>query len=388
MLAWLLPDIVCRTTRGEQQIFQKTGGSIRSSGVTLLLVACLIGACEPDSSVTTHARTILALGTIIEIEIIGTDRHRAEQALAEVELLLQEIQHDWYAFGDGELGQANKALELGHSVEVSPELAALVRRSLQLRKLSDGFFDPTIGGLVELWGFDAAEKAPRMPPSHAAISRWIERQPARNSLRIDNLTVSADGPLKLDFGGIAKGTTLARVSRRLQKLKIDNAIINAGGDLIVLGTRGQRKWRVGIRDPRSNGVLGAVILAPGESIVTSGNYERFFRVDEELYHHLLDPRTGQPVTDTASVTVVDFDPELADAAATALMAAGPRRFRKIARQMGIVCAMLVTTDGEILLTERMAERIDNTGADRETPPHARDINKTVNHGEFQDLSRV
>jgi thiamine biosynthesis lipoprotein len=361
---------------------------MRLRDATLFLAACALCSCNSGRDATSNERTILALGTIIEIEIIGTDEHRADQALDEVEILLREIQHDWYAFGDGELGRANEMLWRGQSVEISAALAALVRRSLELRKLSDGFFEPAIGELVELWGFGSAVNPPSSPPPAAAIARWVEQLPIRESLRIDEHTVSADGPLKLDFGGIAKGTTLTRLSKRLHEMDIDNAIINAGGDLIVLGQHGSRPWRVGIRDPNSEGVLGAITLAPGEAIVTSGNYERFFKIGEQRFHHLLDPHTGRPVTETASVTVVDFDAELADAAATALMAAGPKNFARIAGQMGISTAMLVTDEGEILLTDTMAERIEDAGVTPEPQRAPQDINKTVNCSDFRASSRV
>lgn len=326
----------------------------------LLLAGCFMAACNTADTTVTHKRTIIALGTIIEIEIYAAKEIQVDQALNETENFFQLIQHDWYAFGDGELGRANIALSQGKSAELSPELTGLVQRSLELRQLSDGFFDPTIGALVELWGFHDSESPRTTPPTEADIKRWQANQPARESLSIVDHTVSADGPLKLDFGGMAKGTALAGASALLHRLGIDNALINAGGDVQVLGKRGKRRWRIGIRDPHSNGVLGAIALAPGEAIVTSGNYERFFEFGGQQYHHLLDPHTGWPVAETAGVTVVDFNPELADAAATALMVAGPKRFEQIATQMGIACAMLVTTEGDVFMTPMMVKRIEQS----------------------------
>lgn len=326
----------------------------------LLLVSCLSAACGPADTAATHKRTIIALGTIIEIEIYAAKEIQVDQALDQAENFFQLIQQDWYAFGDGELGRANNALAQGKSAELSPELTGLVQRSLKLRQLSEGFFDPTIGMLVELWGFHDTESARETPPPEADIQKWQANLPARKSLTIVNRRVSADGPLKLDFGGIAKGTALAGVTTLLQELGIDNALVNAGGDVQVLGMRGSRKWRIGIQDPHSAGVLGTIALAPGEAIVTSGNYERFFNFDGQKFHHLLNPHTGRPVTKTAGVTVVDFNPELADAAATALMVAGPDRFEQIATRMGIQCAMLVTTGGDVLMTSMMAERLEET----------------------------
>jgi thiamine biosynthesis lipoprotein len=195
------------------------------------------------------------------------------------------------------------------------------------------------------------------PPAAAAIQRWRENISVDPGLTLDNRTLSVDRPIKLAFGGIAKGTALNEAAAMLMRMGIRNAIIDAGGDLQVLGMRGDRMWRIGIRDPHSAGVLGTLDVAPGEAIVTSGNYERYFKYQGTRYHHLLDPRTGLPVTHTAGVTVVEADAELADAAATALMVAGAQRFHEIAGRMGIEFALLVTSDGDIIMTPALARLI-------------------------------
>ena len=97
----------------------------------------------------------------------------------------------------------------------------------------------------------------------------------------------------------------------------------------------------GVRDPRGPGILGTVDLAPGETIASSGGYEHRFEAGGKKFHHILDPRTGEPARGTAGTTVISRDAELADAAATALMVAGPARFAEIARRMGVDTALLV-----------------------------------------------
>ena len=196
------------------------------------------------------------------------------------------------------------------------------------------------------------------PPEEAAIARWRAGHQGVAGLTLDGDRLSATFPVILDFGGIAKGSALARAARLLRAHGIENAIVNAGGDLIVLGTRGKRRWRAGIRDPRMPKVMRTVALEPGESIVTSGDYERFFSYRGKRYHHLLDPRTGYPVDGTASVTVIDEDPELADAAATALMVGGPSLYTELAARLGIRHALLITADGPVLLTPDMQRRLD------------------------------
>jgi len=180
--------------------------------------------------------------------------------------------------------------------------------------------------------------------------------------------VSAPLPLKLALGGIAKGTALAASMKLLAEHGIENALVDAGGDVQVIGRKGDRAWRIGIRDPRGPGVIGTVALRPGEAILSSGDYERFFELDGTRFHHLLDPHTGLPVAHTAGVTVIHRDAELADAAATALMAAGPERFVELAARLNVRLALLITANGEMLTTRDMEARLQESGVQHNVPP--------------------
>ena len=328
-------------------------------GYLSLLCAWLLAGCAPSPEPDSHHFTLIAMGTLVNIEIVAADEQRAFRARDELQTLLTEIEQDWYAFGDGELARVNKALAAGIPVKTTPELSALIQRSLSYRDMSDGLFDPVIGNLVELWGFanfDTQTRVP-VPPSDAAIEAWRAIPTARRSVSVSGQTIRATGPVRLDLGGVAKGTVLVRAIELLERLGIHDAMIDAGGDLRVIGKRGQRPWRVGIRDPHADGIIAAVELEPGEAIVTSGNYERYFEHDGRRYHHVLNPRTGRPVLNAAGVTVIHADPELADAAATALMVAGPDRFDEIAARMGISDALLVDSRGVLSMTAAMSRRV-------------------------------
>ncbi len=332
---------------------------MRLISLIAVMCTCLLAGCDTTAAPDTHEYTILALGTIVSVEIVSADEPLARQAVDELRSLLGELGRDWYAFGDGELGRVNAALATGVAVDTTPELAALIERSLTWRDLSDGLFDPVIGNLVELWGFaDFDASTPTLaPPPDAAIDAWRDLPAARHSLSVTGQTVSATGPVKLDLGGIAKGAVLARTTNLLQRLGIQNAMVDAGGDLQVIGTRGNRPWRVGIRNPHADNVIATVELKPGEAIVTSGNYARYFDHDGKRYQHVLNPHTGEPVAATAGVTVIHTDPELADAAATALMVAGTQRFDEIAARLGITAALVINIDGEMRLTPEMTRRV-------------------------------
>ncbi|MFW2404909.1 MAG: FAD:protein FMN transferase [Gammaproteobacteria bacterium] len=330
---------------------------MRPITTTLLLAAALLIGCAGDE--TEFRQSFPALGTLVTIEIRGADRRQADAALAALQVDMERVGHEWYAWGSGELGHLNTLLAQGKSARVSPELATLIQRALELSEASDGFFDPTVGLLVEKWGFHDANAPPGAPPDEAWLAGWRATGEMRGRIRIVDQIVATPSAVKLALGGIAKGSTLARAIRILRDHGIENALVDAGGDLQIIGMKEGRGWRIGIRDPRSRGVVGIVELKSGEAILSSGDYERFVERDGRRAHHLLDPHTGLPVEHTMAVTVIDTDAELADAAATALMAGGPDRFEALTDQLGVRVALLITSDGSIVSTPAMAERLQS-----------------------------
>lgn len=333
--------------------------SVRARFATLLLGVLLLAGCVRDEPA--YQQSFPALGTLVAVEIHGADHDRATEATAAVAAYLAHIGREWYAWGDGELARVNAALAQADPAPVPAELQGLIERAMAIRELSDGYFDPTVGLLVEKWGFDSADNPPVAPPDEAWLARWRADAPQRAGLSITDGVVTAPAPLKLALGGIAKGTALEAAMQMLRARGIENALVEAGGDLKVIGSKSGRHWRIGIRDPHSDGILGVIALDSGEAIVSSGDYERYFEQNGQRTHHLLDPHTGRPVSHTAGVTVIHDDAELADAVATALMAAGPEHFETMAARIGIRVAMLVTTGGDIMTTAAMRARLDAAG---------------------------
>ena len=146
---------------------------------------------------------------------------------------------------------------------------------------------------------------------------------------------------------------------------IRNALINIGGNVMALGSKEGRKWRVGIQHPRQAGPLATVALDDGEAIGTSGDYQRFFEVDGKRYPHLLDPRTGYPADHTQAVTVlIPAGPKagtLSDAASKPIFIAGPDAWREAARKMQIGLVLRVDRSNQIFVTEAMRQLIEFIG---------------------------
>ena len=326
----------------------------RSAVLVLLLAGLLLAACQPAAPPLIERRFI-ALGTLVDITLYGVDSEQADPVLAAVERDFHRIHHDWHAWEDSQLTALNRSLRRGKSAAVAAELAPVLAQARRLSRASGGLFDPAIGGLMALWGFHSND-LPASVPDAGAITAWQAERPRMRDLVLDKGQARSLNPrLQLDLGAFAKGVAVDRAIAALRAAGIDNAIVNAGGDLRAIGAR-ERPWRIGIRHPRAPGVLASVETRGDESIFTSGDYERYFEVDGQRYHHILDPRSGHPARGTAAVTVIHTEAAVADAAATALFVAGDA-WPQTAADMGIARVMRVRPDGTVEMTPAMAERI-------------------------------
>jgi len=329
--------------------------------VQILLAVSVLAGCDSDPLYTEKR---FVFGTLVEIKIYGAARERAQEAAAAAFADLQEMDRTLSAWKPGALGRTNQLLSTGEWFTVATSVLPTLEESKKLYRASDGLFNPAIGKLIGLWGFHSDE-LPQMPPSPAAVADLVARHPAMDDVELDGLRTRGHNPaVQLDFGAIAKGRGVDVAMDRLRSLGIRNALVDAGGDLRVLGQHGDRSWRIGVRRPRDDGVFASVDMKTDEVIFTSGDYERFFEYAGKRYHHIIDPRDGYPARGVRSVTVLHELGSTADAAATALFVAGPARWQEVARRMGIDRVMLVDDDGRIHISRAMAQRVQFL----DTPP--------------------
>lgn len=329
-----------------------------AKSVTIMCALVLVACGEPAPSPQFDA-SLYVFGTKVDITTFGAEADKAQSAVAELERQFQRMHKDWHAWKPGELTQLNAAIAAGQRFTVSPFLLPLIEQAKQLESLSDGLFSPAIGAIIGAWGFHADERPKGLRPDFDTIRALAAAHPTMADVRIDgDQVLSGNLVVQMDFGGFAKGVALDRAEAVLRSFGIENALINAGGDINTLGQGGDRPWKVGIRDPKSWGVIATLELQPGEDIYTSGNYERFREIDGVRYAHIIDPRTGWPVEHIVSSTVITTNGALADAAATALSVAGPDDWHRIAKRMGVKFAVLVDDRGQVYLNPAMRARIE------------------------------
>jgi thiamine biosynthesis lipoprotein len=300
---------------------------------------------------------LFAMATAVDLKLPLAAQGRHPELIAAIEADLREFEIDYYAWADGELGRLNHELSATGGFAASADMAGLLRRSQQVATATGGAFDPGVGTLVELWGFNDGSEPPLRPPTDAAIATALAVSGSVLDLKFDGNRLSGrTAEYTLDLGGIAKGAAVDRIAEQLGALGVTPALINAGGDLRVVGAPTDREWRIGIQAPRGRGLLGSVLLNAGEAAFSSGDYERYFESDGERLHHILDPRTGRPAMHTRAVTVIADDGSTADAAATGLFVAGPAEWQAMASRLGIELALRVDADGSIEMTPAMRDR--------------------------------
>jgi thiamine biosynthesis lipoprotein len=315
----------------------------------------LLTACQRDQE---YSANLFVFGTIVEIKLWGASQEDAERAFSELQQVFQGMHRDWHAWEPGRLVQINKCFEQGISATADPNIIEMIQRSQVIEEKSGGRFNPAIGALVRLWGFHTSDyPIVGPPPTQEQIDEILAHKPSSRDIEVDGMNLITDNPaVQLDFGGIAKGYAVDLTIRHLRDMGITNAIVNAGGDLRAIGNHGDRPWRVAVRKP-GGGNIGSIQVMGDEAIFTSGNYERFREDQTERYPHILDPVTGWPAKDIASVTIITDEGLPADAAATALVVAGLQGWAEVATALELEQVAVVDESGTVYMTPQMKQRI-------------------------------
>ncbi len=298
---------------------------------------------------TPHRHAFKAFDTAVVFDLWGGRQecqqaaHAAEDACSAYERLFSRT------LPDSDVGRLNAAG--GAWVAVDVRTLDLVKAALEYCERSEGAFDITVAPAVALWDF----KRGVVPDPDALVRaaahvdwRAVELDEASCRLRL------VDPQAMVDLGGIAKGWIADRLREQLMdgRFGLSGMIANLGGNVVVGGTKPDGEpWRVGVKDPRDPSRNAAVVPLACGSVVTSGTYERCFRRDGVLCHHVLDPRTGWPVdTDLASATLVCESSLDAEGYSTTVLALGKERGSALVRHRPeIRHACLVGTDGELVL---------------------------------------
>ena len=323
-----------------------------------LLALPALTACRPAPPLVQQEAFVF--GTRVEVIVAGQPEAEARAATGAVLREFDRLHRSYHAWQPSELSTLNAALAAGKSAEVSEELAAWLREAQALSAAGDGLFDPGIGRLIALWGFQNDEY-PAQLPDPAALAAWRATPAGIADLRLDGRRVSSRSPqVAIDFGGYLKGVALDRAAAILRAHGVGNALINIGGNVMALGRKNGEPWRVGIQHPRQPGALATLELADGEAVGTSGDYQRYFEVGGQRYSHLIDPRSGEPAQHTRALTVLIPGGAQAgmrsDALSKPLFIAGAS-WPALAERLGVTHVLRVDADGRLEISAALNARL-------------------------------
>ncbi len=291
--------------------------------------------------------TRFMMDTMITITTTGKNEKDLTDATNNAMALFQTIanQTDPYTpQGPDDLYAINQDAGKGPH-KASPYLMDLLR---QVTPLKDPNLDITLGPVIQVWNKHRDSKTvPTEGELVAALSKCGEE---KYTVSTENNTVTLAPGMGLDLGAVAKGYAVEQVAALLSKdARVKTALINAGGNIKVLGTKEDGKpWKIGIQDPRNpEKLLGTLAVKSGTGIATSGDYQRYYEVSGKRYHHILDPRTGWPAPYCRSVTVVTNSAFWADYYSTLLFVLPWQKAMELVKSHPELNMVYVDTTGQL-----------------------------------------
>ncbi len=237
----------------------------------------------------------------------------------------------------------------GTFITVDKDTLSLLQEALSYAEVSDGMVTPSIGALSSLWNFGS--DCPQMVPESQAIQNALAHIDY-HSIEIQGSRVRLNDPeAVIDLGFIAKGFIADKMKEFLLSKGVTSALINLGGNLVAVGSKPDgTPFKIGIQKPfASSGTAALTLDLTDISVVSSGNYERYFEKDGRLYHHILSAETGYPVENELSqVTILSPDSTQADALSTLCFILGYEKAVRLLENYPDVQAVFITEDGQIL----------------------------------------
>ncbi|TNF54933.1 FAD:protein FMN transferase [bacterium] len=309
----------------------------------------------------------MLMDTICTITVVSTSERQAKDALEagfkEIEKLEKLL--DYYS-PLSEITVINKASGI-HPVKVSEETLEVIKEAVKIAAVTKGAFDPTIGPVMKLWGFNLKISEYAVPSEGDVrdILRLVDYRDIKINETESEIFLAKEG-MELDLGGIAKGYATDGALDILKGKGMQAALVAIAGDIKGFGLKpDQKPWKVGIQNPRSPGdaseggeEIFATLYLENSAISTSGDYQRFFIEQGQRYHHIIDPRTGYPSSDVISVSVIAPEGLLSDGLSTGIFILGREKGMELLESLGY-SGVLIDRKKKIYITEDLKGRIES-----------------------------
>jgi FAD:protein FMN transferase len=301
-------------------------------------------------------RTQMHMGTLVTITAVSPDPdvgNRAMQVAFDEIKRLEQLLSTWRS--DSELSRVNQ--EAGRRpVQVSSETLELVTRSLELGRLTLGGFNIALGPAIEAWSVIERQRIPdeRELQQLKPLVDWTSIQVNKEARTI----YLPHKGMRIDVGGIGKGYAADRAVAEMKRVGVMGGVVALSGDIKAFGVLPDRKgFPVGIKHPRREEELIAMIDLNDEAVSTAGDYERFFEREGIRYHHILDPQTLHPAGACQSVTVIAKEGTMADGLDTGIFVLGPEQGMALVERLPGVEAIIIDQEGTITVSSGLRSRL-------------------------------
>jgi len=326
--------------------------------IFLVLFLCSCGKKE-------YSKVEFLMDTVVEIKVYHKNKGEAQKAIDSSMEEMRRVEQKMSCFLPGsEVSRINKEAFLEGKkgsplaegwIPLSDELFSLLEETVLLSKLTKGSFDITIFPLWKIWKFEGENSE---VPGKGEIEKVLKLVNYNNVILKDGKIGFARKEMGIDLGGIAKGYAVDAAVNVLKKKNINSAMVNAGGDMYVLGRKQGKFWRIGIRHPRREGEILGIIEVENKAVVTSGDYERFFFSGGKRYHHIINPKTGYPADECQSVTIVAEEATFADGLATGIFVLGPKEGMALIENLAGVEGVIINKEGDVSVSSGLVFKIE------------------------------
>ncbi|WP_447977663.1 FAD:protein FMN transferase [Candidatus Nitrospira bockiana] len=323
-----------------------------------LLLAFLFSGLAPSAAADAVVvkRSQMLMGTLVFVTAVAPDDATAQQAagaaFSEIRRL-EALLSTWIP--TSEISRLNAAAGRA-PVSLSLDTLALLERSLEMARLTDGAFNITMGPVIDAWSVTEQARIPD-PEQLARLYPIIDLAGLQLDLRTGTAFLTRAG-MRVDVGGIGKGFAADYAVTAMQRAGAIAGVVALSGDIKTFGQPPDREAFVfGIQHPRQEGALLGRLELRDEAISTAGDYERFFERDGVRYHHILDPRTLQPARGCQSVTVVAKEGVVADGLDTGIFVMGPDRGMDLVERLPGVEAIIVDREGRLRISSGLKARL-------------------------------
>ncbi len=297
----------------------------RHYALTAMLFAALLIACGGPEEIQIAGRT---MGTTYLVKIVARGRIDLAGLKQRIDERLESINHSMSTYrADSDISRFNTVASAGVPVAVSPDFIAVLKVARELHDITGGAWDGTIKPVIHLWGFGNTNR-PKAVPSPEAIAAALVKTGFEHIRVHDGAAIAKTLPgLTLDLASIAKGYGVDAVTDTLRREGFSDFLVEIGGEVFAAGFRKDgQPWRVGVNFPAPDAPADQVFRAvpiSNHALATSGDYRNYFIQQGQRYSHIIDPRTGRPVTHgVVSVSIYAPNCTLADGLATGIMVMG------------------------------------------------------------------